>query len=127
GIEKSLAKIQTWFEQAGAATPLASRTAANFGALHVGMLSASPMGLTAAAVFANVARKIVLAGSSVLLPESDPLLASEPFRVGILGNVTPRATLLYGQPFTQAGLHIVATESDHWVENLAGLGGCGAH
>jgi hypothetical protein len=25
------------------------------------------------------------------------------------------------------GLHIVATESDHWVENLTGLGSCGVH
>jgi altronate dehydratase len=27
---------------------------------------------------------------------------------------------------TQRGLHLVRTDSDHWVENLAGLGGCGA-
>jgi len=24
-------------------------------------------------------------------------------------------------------LHVVATESSHWTENLTGLGGCGAH
>jgi altronate dehydratase len=45
----------------------------------------------------------------------------------VLGATPARATLAYGQPLTGPGLHLVATESDHWVENLAGLGGCGAH
>jgi hypothetical protein len=26
---------------------------------------------------------------------------------------------------TAPGFHVVQTDSDHWVENLAGLGGCG--
>ena len=30
-------------------------------------------------------------------------------------------------PLASPGLHIVASETDHWVENLTGLGGCGAH
>src|SRR5207344_2267031 len=33
--------------------------------------------------------------------------------------------LANGQPFTVPGLHVVQTDSDHWVENLAGLGACG--
>ena len=45
----------------------------------------------------------------------------------LLGDTPPHATLAYGQPYTTAGFHVVATESDHWVENITGLGGCGAH
>jgi len=70
---------------------------------------------------------VLAAGGSVLLPEGDPLLADAGFRSTLLGATPPHATLAYGQPFTLPGLHLVATDSDHWVENLAGLGGCGAH
>ena len=41
--------------------------------------------------------------------------------------VVPHATLAYGQPLEHPGLHVVATDSDHWVENVTGLGACGAH
>ncbi|HEX2860213.1 MAG TPA: hypothetical protein VHN79_01180, partial [Lacunisphaera sp.] len=49
------------------------------------------------------------------------------FRERVLGEIVPRATLAYGEPFSIPGFHVVATDSDHWVENLTGLGACGAH
>jgi altronate dehydratase len=45
----------------------------------------------------------------------------------VLGPIVPHPTLAYGQPLAQPGLHIVASETDHWVENLTGIGACGAH
>ena len=63
----------------------------------------------------------------MLIPESDPLLANPAFRSGVPGPIIPHPTLAYGQPLVQPGLHIVASETDHWVENLTGLGACGAH
>ena len=127
GIEKSLAKIETWFERAGAALPPAPLLPANLGALNVGMLSALSVGAAGAETFARIARAILAAGGSVLLPEGDSLLATEDFRACVLGNAAVRPTLAYGQLFTEAGLHVVATDTDHWVENLTGLGGCGVH
>jgi altronate dehydratase len=70
---------------------------------------------------------VLAAGGSVLLPASDPLLAPGVFRTLVLGTVEPRPTLAYGEPLVREGLHVVATESSHWTENLTGLGGCGAH
>src|SRR6185503_12436739 len=61
------------------------------------------------------------------LPESDPLLANEEFVAPLLGPTRPHATLAYGQPLETPGLHVVDSETSHWVENLTGLGGCGAH
>jgi hypothetical protein len=90
-------------------------------------MTAAPATDNTAITFAEVARAILAAGGTVLLPESDPLLAHASFRRLLLGDTVPHATLAYGEPFTQPGLHVVATESDHWVENLTGLGGCGAH
>ncbi len=127
GIDNALGKIETWFGRAGAALPPAPRLPADLGALTLGLLSVAPVGKSGARVMARVARAMLHAGGSVLLPESDPLLADVDFRAAVLGKIAPRATLAYGQPFTAPGLHVVATDSDHWVENLAGLGGCGAH
>ena len=125
GIDKSLANVEAWFGRTGLSP--AHRVPAGLGALTVGLLSAAPVRPAGAAAFARVARAILAAGGSVLLPEGDPLLAVTEFREAVLGATPPRATLAYGQSFTTPGLHLVATDSDHWVENLAGLGGCGAH
>ena len=127
GIDKALAKIAAWFTQAGAALPTAPRLPTDVGALNLGLLSTAPVGQAAAASLAQAAQAILAGGGSVLLPESDPLLAMPEFRDALLGKTPPRATLSYGQPLTLPGLHVVATDSDHWVENLAGLGACGAH
>lgn len=127
GIEKSLAKVEAWFVERFASLPQPVRSIADLGALSLGLLSAAPVGDSTAAALAGVARAVLAAGGSVLLPESDPLLVQTRFRSALLGAAPPRATLAYGQPLTQPGLHLVATESDHWVENLTGLGGCGAH
>jgi altronate dehydratase len=69
---------------------------------------------------------VVGEGGSVLVPESDPVLANAAFRQPLFGDGPVRATLSYGLPVIERGLHVVATETDHWVENLTGLGGCGA-
>ncbi len=125
GIGKALDNVEAWFVQAGQSRPAAARLPVGLGALTVGLLSAAPVGPIGTVALAHVARTVLAAGGSVLLPEGDPLLAAVDFRTQLLGSVPPRATLAYGQPFTAPGLHLVQTDSDHWVENLAGLGACG--
>ncbi len=125
GIDRALANVAAWFGRSGL-TP-APRVAAGLGGLTVGLLSASPASAASAAVLARVARAILAASGSVLLPEGDPLLATAAFRTALFGKTAPRATLAYGQPLTQSGLHLVETDTGHWVENVTGLGGCGAH
>jgi altronate dehydratase len=127
GIARALDKIEAWFATQLAALPTPATTPASLGALTVGFMSADTPGKATAAAFARAAETILRAGGSVLLPENDPLLASPAWREPLLGSAPRRATLAYGQPLTQPGLHVVATESKHWVENATGLGGCGAH
>ena len=127
GIEKALGKIEAWFAEKLSALPPAVTTTADLGALALGLMTAAPVEATTAAALAGVARAILGAGGSMLLPESDPLLANGGFRAAVLGAAPPHATLAYGQPLASPGLHVVASETDHWVENLTGLGGCGAH
>jgi len=127
GIEKALGRIEAWFAARLEVLPPDATVTTDLGALTLALMSAAPSDPGTAGVLARIARAVVGAGGSVLLPESDPLLAAASFRTALLGSTPPQATLAYGQPVTQPGLHIVATESDHWVENLTGLGGCGAH
>ena len=127
GIEKSLGKIEAWFAEKFAALPPAPAIPANLGALTLGLMSTTPVTASTGAALAAVALAVIHAGGSVLLPESDALLAHATFRSALLGDRTPHASLAYGQPFAHPGLHVVASETEHWVENLTGLGGCGAH
>ncbi|MEY4940245.1 MAG: hypothetical protein RIQ93_1980 [Verrucomicrobiota bacterium] len=127
GIEKALGNIEAWFEQKLRALPEPGAIEANLGALTLGLMTAAPVNPATAAALADLTRAVVGAGGSVVLPESDPLLANETFRAAMLGGQSPHATLAYGEPITRPGLHVVASETDHWVENITGLGGCGAH
>ncbi len=127
GIEKALAKVEAWFLEKFAALPPSTTAAADLGALTLGLLTAAPVSAPTATALAAITRRVVSAGGSVLLPEGDPLLANNVFRAAVLGATAPHATLAYGQPVTKQGFHVIATETDHWVENLTGLGGCGAH
>jgi altronate dehydratase len=127
GIEKAIGKVEAWFSEKFSTLAPAATLPAGPGALALGLMTAGPVAASTATAFAAVARAVVEDGGSILLPESDPLLANETFRRSLLGNVSPHATLAYGQPLAQPGFHVVATETDHWVENVTGLGGCGAH
>lgn len=127
GIEKALAKIERWFEENLNRLPAPTTTIADLGALCLGLLTAAATTPATATALARVTRSIVRGGGSVIVPESDPLLANAHFVGVVLGSASPHATLAYGQPIERPGFHIVASETDHWVENLTGLGGSGAH
>ncbi len=127
GIQNSLGKIEAWFAEKFASLPPAPTVPASLGALTLAFLTAAPVTAATATTLATLAHTILAAGGSILLPESDALLANPAFRTALLGATVPHATLAYGQPITHAGLHVIASETEHWVENLTGFGGCGAH
>ncbi|MEJ1971264.1 MAG: UxaA family hydrolase [Lacunisphaera sp.] len=125
GIARSLDRVAAWFNTG--AGPIPAPAPIDFGGLSLGLLSVAAPTATAAAAFRQLARCVLDAGGSVLIPESDPLLDCREFRDPLLGPIPPHATLAYGQPPLVAGLHVVATETSHSVENVTGLGGCGVH
>jgi altronate dehydratase len=127
GIEKALGNIVRWFEESLGRLPPETTTIADLGALTLGLLTARPVTASTADALAAIARSVASAGGSVLVSESDPLLANARFVEAVYGAGPLHATLSYGEPCANPGLHVVATETDHWVENLTGLGGCGAH
>ncbi len=127
GIDRAIDRIAQWFAAAPGVAAPATPTPAGLEALALGVVTEGKPAAGASEAFAWVTRRILLAGGSVLLPEGDPLLAHPAFTTRVLGSTTPRATLAYGQPISRPGLHLVATETDHWVENVTGLAGCGVH
>ena len=127
GIEKAIGNVEAWFAGRFAELPPATTRVADLGALTIALLTAAPVTASTAEALARITRAVVSKGGTVLIPESDPLLANPGYRTAVLGSTAPHATLAYGQAAPRPGLHVVATETDHWVENLTGLGGCGAH
>lgn len=127
GMEKAIGNIERWFTDKFSTLPPTVSTVADLGALTLALLTAAPVAHATADALAAIARTIVQADGSVVLAESDSLLANDHFRRTVLGPTPPRATLDYGQPIGQPGFHVVASETDHAVENITGFGGNGAH
>ena len=105
----------------------AASRSVRLGALTLGVISAAAPEPGVATALAALVTAALGEGGTVLIPEGDPLIADAGFRAAVLGGSTPRATLAYGEPVALAGLHLVQTDTDHWVENVTGLAACGAH
>jgi hypothetical protein len=125
GIDLVIGRVQQWFATRFAPAPAARDV--RLGVLTIGVLSAGPPEAPVAASLSALVTAALGEGGTVLIPEGDPLLADAGFRAAVLGGTPPRATLAYGQPVARAGLHLVQTDTDHWVENVTGLAACGAH
>jgi altronate dehydratase len=130
GIAAVQNKIEAWFAEApaggGGQAPGRSRPAHKS---CVALMAEPGFAPPAAEAFGSFAREWVDAGGSVVLAETDPLLASQAFRsqAGLAaGPEGLQPTLLYGQAIEQAGFHVARTESTQWAENLTGLCACGA-
>ncbi len=125
GIDRVIGRVQQWFATRAPVAP-AGRDV-RLGALTIGVISAAPPEPAVATALAALVTAALAGGGTVLIPEGDPLIADAGFRAAVLGGTTPRATLVYGEPVALAGLHLVQTDTDHWVENVTGLAACGAH
>src|SRR5690606_3098403 len=122
GIEKTVHKVEAWFAQALAAESGPVSTSADVGALTLGLHTAAPISPATVQAITALARAVVAAGGSVVLPATDSLLDPATRSLWQAGESPPHPSLAYGQPIEQPGLHVVATETEDWAENLAGLG-----
>jgi len=127
GIDKSLQKIETWFEGRTPTLPESATETAGFEALSIGIQTVSGLLETTRQSLVTFILNAIAAGGTVLIADSDPLLLER----GGLRTVLPLedvpSSLDYGQMAQEPGLHLVSTETTEWSENLAGLGACGAH
>lgn len=125
GIEKVMDKVESWFAAQLAADPLPQFTTAGLGALRLGLLSAGPISPETARSLAQVTRRIVGAGGTVVLPQNADLLTLDQFRQELLAGQPLQPTLSYAQRLSMPGFHVMETPTGHWVETLTGLGATG--
>lgn len=125
GIDAVVEKTSTWFANTIAAAAPTSEQAVGLGALRVGLASLGAVSPEVAASLSRLARLIVGAGGTVIVPENASLLASADFLGATVDQPNVAPSIDYGERPAATGLHVMATPTDHWVETLTGLGATG--
>lgn len=124
GIEKAIAKMETWF-LANGFTKTSQRVDVGPEALSIALLTAGPVSDSVAQSFAQLTKLVVAAGGTVVAPESTSLLSNKAFRHSVLTTDTVMPTLAYGERATSSGFHLMDSPTSHWVEMTSGLGAAG--
>ncbi|MYA76148.1 MAG: altronate dehydratase [Gemmatimonadetes bacterium] len=148
GIEKVIDRIEQWFNGTldECAGPVAVE--ADLSTLRLGVSTMGPAATAGSAATAGPATTlcpaatagpvaddvsealsqlifdIVSAGGTVVVPDNDALLEYPAF-LRCLEDGTISPTLSYGEPASVPGLHVMETQTAHWVETLTGLGAAG--
>ncbi|MXY48935.1 MAG: altronate dehydratase [Gemmatimonadetes bacterium] len=142
GIEKVIDRIEQWFngtldECAGPVAVEAGLSTLRLGVATVGLAAtagpatilcpattAGPVSDDVSETFFKLIFDVVDAGGTVVVPDNDALLEYPAFMRRLEdGTISP--TLSYGEPASVPGLHVMETQTAHWVETLTGLGAAG--
>ena len=123
GIERSLGRILSWFEEQLAQGTAAQATGTDMAPVRLGLMTEGGYDEAAAAALAQLAHWLAGLGGTIVVPAADPLLGTAVFQ-GVLRE-KPRPTLAYAQAVLQPGLHIMTTPSTHPTEIVTGLGATG--
>lgn len=124
GIEKVIDRIETWF--ADTLDTFKGPVVGESGLSHLRLGVAAPDPVSDG-VFVALSRLIfdvVDAGGTVVVPDNAALL-SHPSFTRNLADGAAEPTLAYGEPVAVPGLHVMETQTTHWVEILTGLGASG--
>ena len=124
GIEKVEAKVESWFQTQIEASTKLQKVTAKLAHVRLGLHSTGTLSANAQSLFATLARQIVGAGGTVVVPETASLFDSSEFR-SQLSIQALDASLAYGQYAMNKGFHIMQTPTQHWIETLTGLGATG--
>ncbi len=123
GIESSLGRILSWFEEKLAQGTATQATETGMASVRLGLMTEGGYGEAAAAALTQLAHLLAGSEGTVVVPAGDPLLETAVFR-DILRQ-KPRPTLAYAQSVQQPGLHIMTTPSTYPTEIVTGLGATG--
>lgn len=121
GIDAARQRVDTWFAAALDRLPRRSAVPAGLDALRVGLAADGPLSPDVESALAGVARVIVGAGGTVVVPQSASILRADGAWQAQLGVAPAGPSLSYASPAELPGLHLMETPSSHWVETLTGL------
>ena len=124
GIEKVIDRIESWFVEILDECQETVAGEAGLSRLSLGVAAAGPVSDDVSEALSRLIFDVVSGGGTVVVPDNAPLLGHPAFmRYLVDGAVNP--TLTYGEPVSEAGLHVMETQTTHWVETLTGLGASG--
>jgi altronate dehydratase len=124
GIDAVERRVAGWFATAREAASPLEYVDAGLGALRLGLAAVGEMSPEAARMYAALARLVVAAGATVVMPESALPMTPADWQTAFgLDIVTP--SLGYGDVAAIPGLHIMETPTSDWGETLTGLGATG--
>ncbi len=124
GIDQVLGRIESWFARAleGLGRPGVSEN--GLSGLRLGVSATGPVSDRVAGALVRLILVLARQGSTVVIPDNAALLGHPDLQRN-LPDRPVRPTLNYGEPARVPGLHIMETQTTHWVETLAGLGATG--
>jgi altronate dehydratase len=122
GLDRVLNKIEAWFRAAVSSSDAPISESVGLERLSLGLLSAGEVPDSVGRSLAALARTVIGAGGSIVVPQPATLLRSPSFLEGTLGAQPPSPSLAFGAFPRDKGFHIMETPTGHWVETLSGLG-----
>jgi altronate dehydratase len=131
GIELVTAKVTKWFEDQIATEKPTKEVDVGIGHLKLALINPPTNTIThpLAKAIGTIAGAIAKAGGLVVTSQNSGVLKNVVF-LQTLDSSTPINTpvtpsIVYGQAPNAQGFHVMQTMTDHWVENLTGLGATG--
>ncbi len=124
GIEKVISRIESWFVETLGDCDRPATTEADLAHLNLGVAAADPVSDDVSEALTRLIFDVVNEGGTVVVPDNATLLGDPAF-VRRLADGAVKPTLTYGEPAAVSGLHVMETQTTHWVETLTGLGASG--
>ena len=94
--------------------------------IRIALVANGPLPDAMAEALGRLATGLVAAGATVVVPDNAGLLDNGGFRdVVFPDGAAPGASLAFGRPADQAGLHVMETPTENPVETFTGLGATG--
>ena len=128
GIASVQAKVTGQLEAMAAAraAPASQRRRVGADEMRVALAAHGPLPNVVAEAFGRLATGLIAAGATVVVPDNEGLLGNEKFRRAVFPDgIAPPASLAFGRPAADAGLHVMETPTENPVEAFTGLGATG--
>ena len=102
------------------------RTTVGAGEIRVALVANGPLPDAMGEALGRLATGLVAAGATVVVPDNAGLLDNCGFRNAVFPDgAAPGASLAFGRPAGEAGLHVMETPTENPIETFTGLGATG--
>ena len=124
GIEKVIERIESWFAETLRHFEAPAASEAGLSHLRLGLSATEPVSDDVSEALSHLTLDVVNGGGTVVVPDNAALLLHPAFLRRMV-DAAASPTLTYGESASVPGLHVMETQTTHWVETLTGLGAAG--